>query len=46
MKKINKIELELINGGALKCGWVGVLAVLNIGSPLLFAGDVIRCWNS
>ena len=54
MKKITNNELESITGGLLACGWVGVLAVASLGSPVgMIIGatsglysEVKRCWNS
>ncbi len=57
MKKIQLNKLETINGGVIKCGWVGVGAVISHGLlmtvPLIGAyglyslsDDIVRCWNS
>ena len=57
MKKIQLNKLETINGGVIKCGWVGVGAVISHGLlmtvPLIGASglyslsdDIGRCWNS
>ncbi len=56
MKKIYKNEMNNISGG-IKCGWVGVLAITSLISPLNHVivhastgsslGSHIRnCWNS
>jgi hypothetical protein len=50
MRKLNNIEMSLTVGG-IKCGWVGIAAVLSIatfgvGSLFGLNDQIYRCWNS
>lgn len=55
MKKIKESQMQdIIGGSSMPCGWVGLLAVVSIGSAAgIIIGatsglysDVKRCWNS